>query len=365
MIDFFSYPRLELARELSEKFGERAFRSTQLFQWVYKHSVTDLSAMTDLSQQFREKSTSIIEFPKAAIVDRQISSDGTRKYLVGLDKGAQVETVMIKQPNRMTLCVSSQIGCGMACTFCRTGTMGFIRNLSASEIIRQVMLVIEDAKNFGDMFSNIVFMGMGEPLHNLSSVLDAIKILTDPQGLNISPRKITVSTSGLVPAIEKFGAATTANLAVSLNATTDEVRTEIMPVNKSFPLAVLLETLRRYPLGRRKKITIEYVMLHTLNDTKADLERLPKLLRGISAKVNLIPYNDNTGLGYQSPPREWVFEWQKSLHQRGVDVTTRWSKGQDISAACGQLATSAKKQPLNRVATHKALQIITEAVTPN
>lgn len=346
-IDFFAYPREELAILMKERFDQPAFRATQLFQWVYKRERVDFSEMTDLSKSFRDQLATTLKFPKGAIRERQISKDGTRKYLVEVDRGECVEVVMIKQPTRMTLCVSSQLGCGMGCKFCRTATMGFKRHLSTSEIIRQVLAVIEDAKNFGDMFTNVVFMGMGEPLHNFDGITRAVKILSDDHGLGIAPRKITVSTVGLVPAIRKFGETVQANLAVSLNATTDEVRSQIMPVNKAYPIEELVATLRAYPLKKRKRITIEYVMLAGLNDTEEDLKRLPKLLRGVPAKVNLIPYNENAGLGFKSPSREHVAHWQTTLNEKGVEVTVRWSKGIDIAAACGQLATQyGKNKPI-------------------
>lgn len=217
--------------------------------------------------------------------------------------------------------------------------MGLRRHLSASEILRQVMAVIADSRSFGDTFTNVVFMGMGEPLHNLPNIRTAVRVLTDMHGLGIAPRKITVSTVGLVPAIREFGATVPANIAVSLNATTDEVRSQIMPINQRYPLGQLLEVLREYPANKRRRITIEYVMLHGVNDTTEDLRRLPGLLKGVPAKVNLIPYNANAGLGFRTPPEEWVAQWQRKLHEKGVEVTVRWSKGRDIDAACGQLLT--------------------------
>lgn len=349
-VDFFALSQDELAALLHERFGEPAYRAKQLFQWIYRQGVTDLSAMTNIKRELREELQKLFIFPEAGISDRQISADGTRKYLLEVSAGDNVESVMIKQPQRMTLCVSSQIGCGMACAFCRTGTMGFRRHLSTSEIIRQVRAVIKDAANFDDMFQNIVFMGMGEPLHNFKGVTTALRILTDPDGLNLSTRKITVSTVGLVPAIERFGSSgVDVNLAVSLNATTDEVRDEIMPVNRTFPIERLLATLRAYPLKPRRRITIEYVMLAGVNDTPADLERLPKLLRGIPSKINLIPYNENAGLGFKAPTAERVHAWHRALLAKGLNTTVRWSKGADISAACGQLAVkAAERKPMKR-----------------
>jgi 23S rRNA (adenine2503-C2)-methyltransferase len=210
--------------------------------------------------------------------------------------------------------------------------------------MQQVLTVRDDSRRRGDDFANIVFMGMGEPLHNINSVVRALNILVDPDGGEFAPRKITVSTVGLVPAISRFGQLTTVNLAVSLNATTDEVRSQIMPVNRRFPISELLKVLREYPLTGKRRITIEYVMLAGVNDSEADLRRLPKLLHGVKAKVNLIPYNENAGLGYKAPKREWVHHWLNHL-SGSLDVTIRWSKGVDIKAACGQLATEANLVP--------------------
>lgn len=354
--DFFDFTRADLAEYLEAKLGAKPYRATQLFNWAYKKFIYDPELMTNIGEPLRSQIKSGFAFPTVQIRNRLISRDGTRKYLFEVEEGDAVESVMIKQPQRMTLCVSSQVGCAMGCKFCRTATMGLKRNLSASEIIRQVLGVIEDAKNFGDNFSNIVFMGMGEPLHNFDSVLAALKILTDEQGLFIGPRKITVSTSGLVPAIVKFGAANTGvNLAVSLNATTDETRAQVMPVNRKYPINELLGALREFPLKARKLITIEYVMLEGVNTTDQDRVRLHKLLTDLPCKVNLIPYNENAGLGFKSPERAKVMAWQQWLNARGLQTTVRWSKGDDISAACGQLATeSGRKSSLSQLKASEA-----------
>jgi len=334
--DFFNYSYTELVDLLEKEFGATRFRATQLFEWVYRRGVTDFDQMTNISRALREKLAARFFFPVARIHDRQISSDGTRKYLFEVEGGDLVESVMIKQPNRMTL----------ACRFCRTGTMGLKRSLSTSEIIRQVRGVIEDAKNFGDSFSNIVFMGMGEPLHNFDGVTRAVKLLTDPVGFGMSPRKVTVSTVGLVPAIRKLAASdVSVSLAVSLNATTDEIRSQVMPINDRFPISELLDAVKEFPVGPRKKVTIEYVMLGGLNDTEDDMRRLAKMMRGLPVKINLIPYNDNAGLGFNTPPREWVHHWQRYMNTQGLQAFIRWSKGQDIAAACGQLATTSRKAP--------------------
>jgi len=342
--DFYNYSYSELADLLTSEYGATTFRATQLFEWVYRKGVTDLEQMTNISRELRSQLAASFVFPKARIADRQISVDGTRKYLFEVEGGDLVESVMIKQPNRMTLCVSSQVGCAMGCKFCRTGTMGLKRSLSTSEILRQVNGVIEDAKNFGDGFQNIVFMGMGEPLHNFDGVTRAVRNLTDRRGYGMSPRKVTVSTVGLVPAIRKLAASDVAvSLAVSLNGTTDEVRSKIMPINERFPIAELLDAVKQFPVGPRKKVTIEYVMLGDITDTQDDMQRLAKMMRGLPVKINLIPYNDNAGLGFKSPSRDWVFTWQRYLNSQGLKAFIRWSKGADIAAACGQLATESKK----------------------
>ena len=340
----------KLRKFFEENVGERPYRATQVFQWIYRQRVDSIGAMSNLGKDIKTalEANFSLELPK--IHTRLISIDGTRKYLFQVDGGDLVESVMIKQPNRMTLCVSSQVGCALGCRFCKTGTMGLKRNLGTHEIIGQVMAVIRDAVNFDDMFTNIVFMGMGEPLHNYDNVTDALRILRDPEGLNISARKITISSAGLAPALERFGKETDvdASLAISLNATTDEVRSQIMPINKKYPLEVLLQTLKNYPLGKREQITMEYVMLGGVTDTPEDLKRLPKLLRGLKAKINLIPYNFNSGLGFNSPEEGLPQKWQVELNRQGIIATIRWSKGQDISAPCGQLVTDSKRKPLER-----------------
>jgi 23S rRNA (adenine2503-C2)-methyltransferase len=343
----------KLRKFFEEKVGERPYRATQVFQWLYRQRVDSIGAMSNLGKDVKTALEQNFAFELPNIHTRLISVDGTRKYLFQVDGGDLVESVMIKQPNRMTLCVSSQVGCALGCRFCKTGTMGLKRNLGTHEIIGQVMAVIRDAVNFDDMFTNIVFMGMGEPLHNYDNVTDALRILRDPEGLNMSARKITISSAGLAPALERFGKETDvdASLAISLNATTDEVRSKIMPINKKYPLEVLLQTLKNYPLGKREQITMEYVMLGGVTDTPEDLKRLPKLLRGLKAKVNLIPYNFNSGLGFDSPEEGLPQKWQVELNKQGIIATIRWSKGQDISAACGQLVTDSKRKPLERKGT--------------
>lgn len=352
-LDFFNYSFKALSELLHERFSEPAYRAGQLFEWVYKRKVLDIDLMTNIKRDLREKLKALFYFSEAVIEERQISSDGTRKYLFRTAEGNLVESVMIKQPGRMTLCISSQVGCGMGCKFCRTGTMGFQKNLKTSEIIGQVNAVIKDALNFSDSFSNIVFMGMGEPLHNFRAVTEALDILTHDHAFKFGPRKITVSTVGLVPAIKKFAdAGMPASLAVSLNATTDEVRSQIMPINDAYPIEDLLATLSALPLKKRARITIEYVMLKGVNDLKDDLKRLVRMLRGMPVKINLIPYNENAGLGFKQPAEETIKTWQSKITSAGFSCTVRWSKGRDIDAACGQLST-------NQIAKKKKIELQT------
>lgn len=343
-VNFYDFSRDALEHYLKDKYDLPAFRAKQLYEWVYKRGVKDISQMSNISKDLRDKLELDFSFHIPSQKKRLISKDGTRKYLFEVGNGDLVETVMIKQENRMTLCVSSQVGCAIGCKFCQTGTMGLKRHLKASEIIGQVVGVVEDAKEFGDMFSNIVFMGMGEPLHNYDNLISAVKTLLDPYAFNLGGRKITISTSGLLPQMKRlFDEDLGVSLAVSLNATTEESRTDLMPINKRYPLEKLLQTLRELPLKKKKKITIEYVMLGGVNDSEADMKRMPKLMHGLPVKVNLIPYNFNSGLGYKCPAEDVPYKWLRYLSSKGIVTTVRWSKGPDIDAACGQLATQSSQ----------------------
>lgn len=359
-IDILDFDREKLAAELDLALKLPAYRARQIVQWVYKRRVREFGEMTDIARPVREQLAARYRIFRPQVEQMQDSADGSRKYLFRMDDGSMIESVLICQPTRYTLCVSSQVGCAIACAFCRTGRMGLKRNLKTSEIVGQVLAVQDDVvARHGDgaaqQFQNIVFMGMGEPLHNYDNVVSAVKLLNDELGLNFSSRKITVSTSGLVPAIRDFGSSGAhANLAVSLNATTDEVRDVLIPINKKWPLHELLATLREYPLRSRKRITIEYVMLRGVNDSDEDLARLPRILHGIPVKVNLIPYNANTGLGFYPPDRKTIAHWQDTLLSRGLNATIRWSKGQDIDAACGQLATESARKKMVRAQSSSA-----------
>ncbi|MCB0359322.1 MAG: 23S rRNA (adenine(2503)-C(2))-methyltransferase RlmN [Bdellovibrionales bacterium] len=350
--------RAELAALMNQRFELPPFRARQLIRWLHKKGVRSFDEMTDIAAPLREQFAEEFAIFRPEIVSRQVSRDGTQKFLFRLEDGCEIESVLIKQPTRYTLCVSSQVGCAMGCSFCRTALMKLRRNLETHEIVGQVLAAREaaglDAESGEPIsFFNIVFMGMGEPLHNYENVSRALRLLNDELGHNFSPRKVTVSTSGLVPAICRYGEdALPASLAVSLNATTDEVRDQLIPINRKYPLRVLLNTLRELPLKPGRRITIEYVMLHGVNDRAEDLDRLPGLLRGIPVKVNLIPYNENAGLGYRTPPRDHIMAWQDQLLSHGLNTTIRWSKGEDISAACGQLATESARPRRERHADH-------------
>lgn len=313
--------------------GKERFRAGQIMRWIYRRGVTEFSEMTDLAKSLRE------ELEERAFVSSLVpetmeeSRDGTRKYLFRLADGETVETVRIPmEGERATLCISTQVGCAMGCSFCLTGTFGLVRNLDTAEIVNQVAAAIAEAP-----VNNIVLMGMGEPLHNLENVIKALEILLMPQGLDFSPRKITLSTAGLVPEMLEFGNRLRVNLAVSLNATTDEVRDSLMPINRRYPLRELMAACRAYPLQPRQRITFEYILIRDINDTDQDARRLVKLLHGIQAKVNLIPFNEHPRSVFRAPTRERVEAFQTCLLNKDVVAIRRVGKGQDISAACGQL----------------------------
>ena len=328
--------------ELKEKLvamGLKAYRTGQIFAWIYHQHAVSFNEMTNIARAERELLAAVfaITAPTVLLVER--SSDGTRKFLFGLDDGHTVESVLIPDEDRQTLCISSQVGCRQACRFCLTAQSGFIRNLKASEISDQVLEVSRVLRREGSRdITNIVLMGMGEPLANFMELTRALRTITSDKGLGISPRRVTVSTSGLVPEIGKLGAlGLRVNLAVSLNASTDEVRDRIMPVNKRYPIRELLAACRRFPLEPRRRITFEYVLLKRVNDSPEDALRLVKLLRGINCKVNLIPFNPFPGSEFQRPDDGVVRRFQQVLLDHHYTAPVRESRGRDISAACGQL----------------------------
>ena len=345
MENFFNYTRLDLAKFLKDSFELPKFRADQLYKWVYARGITDFSLMIDIKKETREIFACTFSFPDLTLEIRLISNDGSRKYLFKLKDDSLIESVFIKQEKRNTICVSSQVGCAMGCAFCQTGKLGFKRNLEVSEIIGQVRYLLNDAGTFDEEFTNIVFMGMGEPFLNYDNVVKAIKILNDEYGFAFSQRKITVSTCGIIPRIKEFfETEVPASLAVSLNSTTSEQRDVLMPINKKYPLDELIETLKNVTLKGRRKITLEYVMLKGVNDTREDLTRLKKIVSKLKAKVNLVPYNPGSKEdAFKTPTENVIYEFANTLLNSKITTTIRFSKGKDIGAACGQLAGNKNK----------------------
>ena len=323
---------------LAVELGHSRFRGRQLAVWMYRKGVVDLAAMTDLPKEFRSALGERTSLATPCLERVTPSQDGSRKLVLRLPDDALVSAVLMPDDDRLTLCLSTQVGCGFGCAFCLTGTMGVERNLSPAEIVGQ-LLVANALAPAGQRVTHMVFMGMGEPLANLAAVVTAIRIFTDPRlGFGYSPRRITVSTVGLVAGIDKLGAEKLGvNLAVSLHAASDDVRSRLMPVNRSWSLAALMAAVRRYPLAARQQIFFEYVLLDGINDSPEEASRLVRLLRGVPAKVNLIPFNDWEGSGFRRPPLPRILAFQRALLKAGVTTTVRWSKGEDIGAACGQL----------------------------
>lgn len=341
----------DLSPEEIERFvvdnGLEPFRARQIGKWLYGKRVSSFEEMTDLSKDLREmlNSAFCVDY-SLELAREQVSDDGTKKYLFKLRDGNQIESVLIPDKGRFTLCVSSQVGCALGCTFCLTGTVGKIRNLSPSEILDQYMLV---NRYNDDCVTNIVFMGMGEPLDNLENLVRSIKTLTNKYCMALSPRRITVSTSGLVPEIKKLAAEVSVNLAVSLNAPTDELRNELMPINRRYPIRELLKASVEFPVPPRKALMFEYVLLSGVNDADKDAYDLGNLLRGINCKVNLIPFNQAPPLPYDSPARDRVISFQDILKSYGINVRIRKSRGRDILGACGQLAAKYPVRKSKRV----------------
>ena len=328
--------------------GEKAFRAKQLFRWLHQRGAVTFDEMTDLSKDLRAKVKHVAQIVTVTKDLEQRSIDGTIKYRFKTADGKLIESVYMPSPERKTLCVSTQVGCAMGCRFCATATLGLLRNLTPSEIVGQVHAanreVRTNEKTTGPQalrpLTNLVFMGMGEPLHNFENLKLALGILQHEDGPNFSSRHITVSTVGLVPMIERFGAETDVKLAISLNASNDETRDRIMPVNKKWKIADLMEACRKFPLKQGRRITFEYVMMDGVNDTDEDAERLAVLLRDVPAKVNLIQYNENPGLGFHTTVNDRAERFRHALDRAGVAAFIRANRGRDIAAACGQLANS-------------------------
>lgn len=327
-----------------KELGLSGFRGKQIFSWLFRPSLDSFDQMTDLSLKLRAQLNEIATISTLETISREESEDGTIKYGFKLKDGHIIESVLIPEGDRNTLCVSSQVGCAMGCKFCLTGTMGFKRNLHASEIVNQVKQIQDELLGKGSKVNNIVFMGMGEPLANFNNLIKALDILLDQLGLNFSDRKITVSTCGLVPQILELGEQSKVNLAISLHGATDQVRDELMPINKKYPLAQLLEACKAFPLPKRRRIMIEYVMLAGINDSEKDAKALTKILHGIPCKINLLPFNECPELPFKKPAADKIDAFQEIVQKSGYTVIVRSSRGADISAACGQLAKSQQSQ---------------------
>jgi len=351
--------KAELAR-IGTPEKQLKMRLNQVWQWIYQWGKRDFNVMTNLSKAFRAELEAhfVIEVPE--VVTKQVSDDGTRKYLVKIAGGHEVEVVYIPETNRGTLCISSQVGCTLTCTFCHTGTQKLVRNLTAGEIIGQVMVARDDLDEWPEpgastadapprLLSNIVLMGMGEPLYNFNNVRDAMKIAMDGEGIALSRRRITLSTSGVVPEIAKTAEEIGCLLAVSFHATTDEVRDVLVPINKRWNIETLLQTLREYPkLSNSERITFEYVMLKGVNDSVGDARRLVKLIKGIPAKINLIPFNEWPGSAYQRSDRKQIEAFAEIVYKAGYSSPIRRPRGEDIMAACGQLKSATERERKSR-----------------
>ena len=335
-------------------------RVGQIWQWIYQWGVRDFAAMTNLSKTLRADLAErfVIEIPE--VVSKQVSEDGTRKYLVRIAGGHEVEVVYIPEEDRGTLCVSSQVGCTLTCSFCHTGTQKLVRNLTAGEIVGQVMMARDDLNEWPEpgtrnveeekrLLSNIVLMGMGEPLYNFENVRDAMNIVMDPEGICLSRRRITLSTSGVVPEIARTAQEIGCLLAVSFHATTDEVRDTLVPINKRWNIETLLEALRAYPkVSNSERITFEYVMLDGVNDSDEDARRLVKLIEGIPAKINLIPFNEWPGAPYKRSSNNRIRAFADIVHKAGYSSPVRRPRGEDIMAACGQLKSATERARKSR-----------------
>ena len=341
--------RQELAAEMAS-IGEKPFRAKQLWHWIYHQGATDFLNMTTLTKPLREKLAELYTLERPAVSRVQTSSDETRKWLLRFADGNEAEMVYIPEDDRGTVCVSSQVGCTLTCRFCHTGSQLLVRNLTAEEIVGQFMVARD---SYGEWptpsdgerrLSNIVLMGMGEPLFNYDAVAKALKIIMCGEGLSVSKRRITLSTSGVVPFIRRCGDELGVNLAISLHAVTDDVRSAIMPINKKYPLAELMQACRDYPANNARRITFEYVMLKGVNDSLADARALMKLVSGIPAKFNLIPFNPWPGVPYECSRREDIERFSTFLFDNGFSAPIRESRGADILAACGQLKSDSERQ---------------------
>ena len=334
--------------------GLQKFRARQLWRWVWRHGLTSFDEMSDLGKPVREQFAAMFSLDRPTVTRRLQSTDGTIKWLLRFADGNEAETVYIPDNDRGTLCISSQVGCTLTCSFCHTGTQKLVRNLTAAEICGQVMLAMDE---LGDWpagkperrLTNIVLMGMGEPLYNFENVRDAMKIAMDPEGIQLSRRRITLSTSGVVPELARTAEEIGCQLAVSFHATTDEVRNKLVPINKRWNIAELIEALRAYPkVSNSERITFEYVMLDGVNDSDADAHRLIELIRGIPAKINLIPFNEWPGAPYKRSSNNRIRAFSEIVYQAGYASPVRKPRGEDIMAACGQLKSATERERKSR-----------------
>lgn len=339
MVNFYSLTQQKL-QNLLVHHGKEKFRAQQVFKWVYERRVTDFSLMSNLSKDFRTEFANVVSFAVPQIIKHHKSMDGTEKFLFDMGQGDSVEAVLIPSDDRLTICMSSEVGCNMACKFCFTGKQKLKRKLSTEEIVGQFMQVHDYLQTLPEprRITNIVFMGMGEPLDNPDSVFSAVEILHDTWGMNLSRKRVTVSTSGIVPEMWRVADAKV-RLAVSLNGSNDEIRTSVMPINKKWPLKELLEACRAHYRASGDKITFEYVLLKGVTDQLEHARELHKLTRSVPCKINIIPFNEHPNSGYERPSDEQVIKFQKELMRLGSHVLLRKTMGRDIYAACGQLTS--------------------------
>jgi 23S rRNA (adenine2503-C2)-methyltransferase len=342
-LDLVEQEREALESALAE-LGYPRFHASQIFRWIYRRGVTNAEEMTDLPRELRAAVAASFRVTTPALVQRERSIDGTEKFVLRLADGRTIESVFIPDTPAMTFCISTQVGCAMACSFCLTGKMGLVRNLTAGEIVGQVR-VLADALAMRDTAFNIVLMGMGEPLHNYDETMKALRILADEHGFNLPPRRVTLSTVGLLPALERLAEEEVMpNLAISLHAPTDAQRGALVPINRKYGVDEIIAACKRFPLKKRSRITFEYVLLAGVNDSADDARRLARLLAGMKAKVNVIPLNAAAGIPYERPSEEAIDRFARTLAEHGTTVSVRKSRGRDIRAACGQLIVEGQKK---------------------
>ena len=342
--------------------GLQKFRNGQVWHWLYHKGATSFEEMTTLSKKVRAKLGQTFSIKRPMVGEKQTSSDGTIKWLIKFEDGAKAETVFIPEEDRGTLCISSQVGCTLNCSFCHTGTQRLVRNLSSSELVGQILIALDElsawpSAQVGRPLTNIVLMGMGEPLYNLENVIKALKIIMDNEGISISKRRITLSTSGIVPEFNRCGLETDVNLAISLHAVTDEVRDILVPINKRYPIKELINACREYPgVSNSRRITFEYVMLKGINDSTSDARALIKLMEGIPAKINLIPFNPWPGSPYECSEKKQIEEFAKIVLKAGYPSPVRTPRGNDILAACGQLKSASVRERNKKSRYNERLQ---------